>query len=35
MNNPYFNSQAAAAQREGEIAQLKQRIEELEAQSAR
>jgi len=34
MNNPYFNSQAAAAQRDGEIAQLKQRIEELETQSA-
>jgi hypothetical protein len=34
MNNPYFNSQAAAAQREGEIAQLKQRIEDLEAQTA-
>ena len=34
MNNPYFNSQAAAAQPDGEIAQLKQRIEELETLSA-
>jgi len=34
MNNPYFNSQAAATQRDSEIIHLKQRIEELEAQSA-
>ena len=34
MNNPYFNSTAAATQREEEIVQLRQRIDELEAQSA-
>ena len=34
MDNPYFNSQAAAAQKDEEVAQLKERIEELEAQTA-
>ncbi len=34
MDNPYFNPQAAAAQKDEEVAQLKERIEELEAQTA-
>jgi hypothetical protein len=34
INNPYFNSQAAATQREDEIEQLKQRIAELETSGA-